>query len=83
MVERQLKGLFYNCDDKYFQGHKCKEHKLFMVINEEVDVSLVEEIIPTNDLNLPSNPPEVKPLISLHALTGFSAPQTVKLIGLH
>ena len=25
MVERQLKGLCYNCDDKYFPGHKCKE----------------------------------------------------------
>jgi hypothetical protein len=29
MVEFQLKGLFYNCDDKYFLGHKCKE-KIFL-----------------------------------------------------
>jgi hypothetical protein len=33
MVECQLKGLFYNCDDKYFPGHKCKEQKLFMAIS--------------------------------------------------
>jgi hypothetical protein len=26
MNERQLKGLCYNCDEKYFPGHKCKEH---------------------------------------------------------
>jgi hypothetical protein len=32
-VERQLKDLFYNCDDKYFPGHKCKEQKLFMAIS--------------------------------------------------
>jgi hypothetical protein len=32
MVERQLKGLCYNCDEKYFLGHKCKEKKLFMAI---------------------------------------------------
>jgi hypothetical protein len=25
MAERQLKGLCYNCDEKYFPGHKCKE----------------------------------------------------------
>jgi hypothetical protein len=25
MVECQLKGLCYNCDEKYFLGHKCKE----------------------------------------------------------
>jgi hypothetical protein len=32
MVECQLKGLCYNCDEKYSPGHKCKEHKLFMAI---------------------------------------------------
>jgi hypothetical protein len=32
MVECQLKGLFYNCDDKYFPGHKCKEQNLFMAM---------------------------------------------------
>jgi hypothetical protein len=36
MVERQLKGLFYNCDDKYFPGHKCKEQNIFMAISEEI-----------------------------------------------
>jgi hypothetical protein len=36
MAERQLKGLCYNCDDKYFPGHKCKEQKLFMAISEDV-----------------------------------------------
>jgi len=25
MAKRQLKGLCYNCDNKYFHGHKCKE----------------------------------------------------------
>jgi hypothetical protein len=35
-VERQLKGLCYNCDDKYFLGHKCKEKNVFMVISEDV-----------------------------------------------
>jgi hypothetical protein len=36
MVECQHKGIFYNCDEKYFSGHKCKEHKLFMAIYEDV-----------------------------------------------
>jgi hypothetical protein len=36
MVERKLKGLCYNCDDKYFPGHKCKEQKIFMAISEEI-----------------------------------------------
>jgi hypothetical protein len=36
MVERQIKGLCYKCDDKYFSGHKCKEQNIFMAISEEI-----------------------------------------------
>jgi len=86
MVECQLKSIFYNCDDKYFLGHKCKEHKIFMAISEDVvdkeaKVSLAEEIPPTDDPTSPFDPPTIELLISLHALTGFFSPQTLKLIG--
>jgi len=36
MVELQLKGLCFNCDDKYFPGRKCKEQKIFMVMTEDI-----------------------------------------------
>jgi purine nucleoside phosphorylase len=86
MVERQLKGLCYNCDDKYFPGHKCKEQNIFMVVTEDISeedvvVPPVEELPPPSDLTPPSDPPDVDPVISLNSLTGFSAPQTLKLIG--
>jgi hypothetical protein len=86
MAECQLKGLFYNCDDKYFLGHKCKEKNLFMAISEyiseeDVETPLVSESPETIDITPPSDPPEVEPVISLNVLTGFSAPQTLKLIG--
>jgi hypothetical protein len=86
MAERQLKGLCYNCDEKYFSGHKCKEQNIFMAISEDipeedVDTPLVPESPEITDINPPSDPPEVEPIISLNALTGFSAPQTLKLIG--
>jgi hypothetical protein len=85
MVERQLKGLCYNCDDKYFPGHKCKEKKLFMAISEDIleediETPLVSESPETPNINPPSDPPEVEPIISLNALTDFSAPQTLKQI---
>jgi hypothetical protein len=86
MVEIQLKGLCYNCDEKYFPGHKCKEQNIFMAISEDiseedVETPLVSESPETTDITPPSDPPEVEPVISLNALTGFSAPQTLKLIG--
>jgi hypothetical protein len=86
MAERQLKGLCYNCDEKYFLGHKCKEQNLFMAISE--DISEEDEETPSMSespestyITPPSDPPEVKPVISLNALTSFSAPQTLNLIG--
>jgi hypothetical protein len=86
MVERQLKGLFYNCDEKYFLGHKCKEQKFFMAISEDIlkediETPLMFESPETPDITPPSNPPEVELVISLNALTSFSTSQTLKLIG--
>jgi hypothetical protein len=86
MDERQLKGLCYNCDEKYFLGHKCKEKNLFMAISEDiseedVETPLVSESPEITNITPPSDPPEVEPIISLNALTGFSTPQTLKLIG--
>jgi hypothetical protein len=86
MVELQLKGLCYNYDDKYFPGHKCKEQKKFMAISEDVsyedvEVSLEAELPQIDNISPPFEPPEVEPLILLNALTSFSAPQTLKLIG--
>jgi hypothetical protein len=86
MAECQLKGLCYNCDEKYFLGHKCKEQNLFIDIFEEIleedeETPSMFESPESTDITPPSDPPEVEPVISLNALTGFSAPQTLKLIG--
>jgi hypothetical protein len=86
MVECQLKGLCYNYDDKYFSGHKCKEQNLYMAISEDiseedVETPLMSESPEITNITPPSEPPEVEPVISLNALFGFFAPQTLKLIG--
>jgi hypothetical protein len=86
MVERQLKGFCYNCDDKYFPRHKCKELKIFMSIledvsEEDVEAPLVSMSPKPIDMIPPSDPPKVEATISLNALTGFSIPQTLKIIG--
>jgi hypothetical protein len=86
MAEHQLKCLCYNYNDKYFLGHKCKEKNIFMAISEDiseedVETPFVSESPESTDITPPSDPPEVEPIISLNALTNFSAPQTLKLIG--
>ena len=44
MVERQLKGLCYTCDEKCFTWHKCNEQKIFMAISEDVSEDDVEAL---------------------------------------
>jgi hypothetical protein len=51
MVECQLKGLCYNCDEKYLSGHKCKEKNIFMAISEEVSEEDVESLVCLCHLN--------------------------------
>jgi hypothetical protein len=86
MDDRQLKGLCYNYDEKYFPMHNCKEKNIFIVVTEDiyeedVVVPLVGELPPPSDMTPPSDPPDVDSVISLNALTRFSAPQTLKLFG--
>jgi hypothetical protein len=85
MNECQLKGLCYNCDGKYFPGHKCKEQNLFMAIfedisEEDVETPLVPKSPEITNITPPSDPLKVEPIISLNYLIGFSAPKTLKLI---
>jgi hypothetical protein len=80
MVEFQHKGLCYNCDEKYFPEHKCKEQNIFMdiskdVFDEDINSPPVEELPHADDPTLPSDPPEGEPMISLNALIGFSVIQ--------
>jgi hypothetical protein len=51
------------------------------ISEEYVETPLVSESHESTDITPPSNPPEVESVISLNALTDFSAPQTLKLIG--
>jgi len=86
MAECQLKGLCYNCDEKYFLGHKCKEQNLFMAISEDIseedfETPLMSESPEITDITPPLDPPEVELDISLNPLTSLYAPQTLKLIG--
>jgi hypothetical protein len=69
-----------------FRGTSANNGIIFMdiskdVFDEDVDVSHVQEIPQIDDPTPPYEPPEFELLISLNALSGFFAPQTLKLIG--
>ncbi|XP_068666530.1 uncharacterized protein [Aristolochia californica] len=68
--QRRAKGLCFNCDDQYVQGHICK--KLFSVILcEDSDDILPEEDFVEID--------HEGPTISLHAMTGLCSSNTMQV----
>jgi hypothetical protein len=79
IAEKREKGLCFNCDSKYSRGHKCNEKKLFYIegpSEEEEDEPISEE---NKELGEESH--DSQPIISCHALSGFMAPQTLKVVG--
>ena len=78
MAEHRKQGLCYNCDEPYVRGHKCA--RLFFL---EVTDYIVEE--PEDTDSGSTQPAEDapydtdKPLISLSAITGIRAHETMQL----
>jgi hypothetical protein len=92
MADRQRRGLYYNCDEKYAPSHRCKEHKLFQIDMTTQDLIKDINIVETPELQFEDTNTQIQadieppfsheePLISLHALSGISTPQNLKLTG--
>lgn len=93
MQERHSKGLCFNCDDKWSQGHRCqKKQFLLLLTNETVPGDLAEyhvEEVPfdTGPTIAPTSPPSSATFegehfqISLAALVGPSSPRTLRVAG--
>ncbi|KAL5848937.1 hypothetical protein ACOSQ4_006950 [Xanthoceras sorbifolium] len=73
--ERQEKGLYYYCDERFKPGHRCERPQLFMIEDTE---ELVEE---TLESLANQQRQEELPEISFHAITGTTHPQTIRLQG--
>jgi hypothetical protein len=92
MEECRKQGLCYYCNEKYSPGHKCREYKFFHIY---ASTSYPFEDIPSYEAPDPDKAPpsdhveapvvtHVEPeesIISLHALSGILASQTLKIKG--
>ena len=77
---RREKGLWYNCDEKYAPGHKCKA-KFFLLVGEEEEQEPIrlQEEEPVAESNESST--TVFPEVSMHALAGQISPRTIRVKG--
>ena len=79
LARHREKELCFHCDEKFSRGHKCSS-SLFLLIADD------DEPVPDAGSNpkLPPEPPELfsespPAQLSLHALSGHSAPETLRM----
>ncbi|VFQ92985.1 unnamed protein product [Cuscuta campestris] len=70
-MEKDAKGLCYNCDQKWSRDHKCGRF-LFLMGDDEDDQLPVD---------VPDETMVVADISSLHSLTGVSSPRSLRLQG--
>ena len=79
MRKRKQKGCVSIVIENIVKEHKCSENKLFYIegpSEEEEDEPISEE-----DKELGDESHDSQPIISCHALSSFTAPQTLKVVG--
>uniref|UniRef100_A0A2C9UNY7 Ty3 transposon capsid-like protein domain-containing protein n=1 Tax=Manihot esculenta TaxID=3983 RepID=A0A2C9UNY7_MANES len=71
--ERKKLALYFKCNEKFRPGHRCKKLFSIQAVLEESDDDMEMEIEEQDQTEVPA--------ISLHAISGFEGPDTMRLRG--
>ncbi|KAF8405746.1 hypothetical protein HHK36_007823 [Tetracentron sinense] len=78
MQKRREKGLCFNCNERYTLGHRCAVKQMFLIETEpDGGDGRMGDFSPNDDDEEPII--DTDPQISLHALTGYTGPQTMRV----
>ncbi|WVZ54351.1 hypothetical protein U9M48_005159 [Paspalum notatum var. saurae] len=74
MEDRRRQGLCFNCDEPYSRGHnRVYKHLIFL------DLAEADDDAATEDKDESKDPAPAEPIISLHAIAGVTASQTMQV----
>ncbi|XP_019418303.1 PREDICTED: uncharacterized protein LOC109329088 [Lupinus angustifolius] len=87
MQTRRAQGLYYNCDEKYITGHRCKPQQFLLPLSEDPTDNYhnLEPLDNTPNLNYEQQVPADNEVIHFHlsdqAFQGKPSPKTLKFQG--
>nr|KYP49881.1 hypothetical protein KK1_028381 [Cajanus cajan] len=84
MQDRRSKGLCFNCDKKFYPGHKCTQTQFLLLLAEEESHIVDQPSTPCEDINtmlIENQPLPIHLQLSPQALTGQPFPQTLRFKG--
>ncbi|CAJ2661673.1 uncharacterized protein LOC123886206 [Trifolium pratense] len=84
MASRRERNLCYNCDETFTPQHRCKGRFFMIISDDDMEMTDTAFDLPTADSAIEQSAPVSPPTdaqLSLHAMSGFSAPNTFRILG--
>ena len=79
MHRRRLQGLCFNCNERFTAGHRCQGLRILMLEGHDDGDNVIRNDV-TEEQHAEENHEElIEPEITLHALTGWIAPKTMRV----
>ncbi|KAL6347721.1 hypothetical protein AAG906_026250 [Vitis piasezkii] len=79
MQRRHAQRLCFNCNDKFTVGHRCQGPQLLLLEGHtKTNEIMCEEVVDENSIEN-QHADLIEPEISLHVLTGWSIPRTMRI----
>ena len=79
MQRRHAQRLCFNCNDKFTVGHRCQGPQLLLLEGHtKTNEIMCEEVVDENSIEN-QHADLIEPKISLHVLTGWSIPRTMRI----
>lgn len=80
MQARKEKGLCFNCDELFTQGHRCKFKQLYLITgDDEWEEEVNDEAVSTEPVDMIDHQTETEMAISIHALNGNTSETTLRI----
>ncbi|XP_035549720.1 uncharacterized protein LOC118349417 [Juglans regia] len=79
MQRRRLQGLCFNCNECFTTGHKCQGPRILLLESCEDNDNLVCDDVTDEQTIKENHEGAPEPEITLHALTGWTAPKTMRI----
>lgn len=79
MQRRRAQGLCFNCNDRFMAGHTCRGPQLLLLESHTDNHGIICEDVTEENPTKDKKEELPEPEISLHTLTGWSTPRTMRI----
>ncbi|XP_038972753.1 uncharacterized protein LOC103696780 isoform X1 [Phoenix dactylifera] len=80
MQQRRERGLCFKCNEKFSPGHRCKTPQAYLIEADRLEDAEGSKDGDIEHYDENTTGEEAQPVISLHALSGWNGPRTMRVV---